>query len=506
MRSNVFTAIILFIIAPLGFLAADVTLPSIVGSNMVIQQNSPFVLWGWADPGENVVIRADWLEKPVEVMTGDEKEWRVTLPPPQAGGPYRITIKGYNSIVLDNILCGEVWLASGQSNMAWPMRKTARAAEELPRARHDDIRLFHVNRTYASSPRSDVKARWQLCEPEAVDNFSAVAYYFARMLKEKLKVPVGIISSSKGGSPIEAWISEAVLREGNFTPALDSMWQNWSRRAPEDEKRYQQALKEWREKVKAGEVSLKKPRIPVSVKNLSTKHRRPAALYNAMIAPLENYAIKGVIWYQGESNVPRTEQFAGLFPALIKSWAAQRNRPYLPFYFSQIAPYDYKDENGPASRLREVQAGVLNLPHTGMAVITDVGNLNDIHPIRKKEVGERLALLALAGEYKMDTLKYSGPVLKTARKEGADVLLSFDFASSGLVQKGDRLTGFELAGPDGRFYPAEAKIEGRQIRVYSSAVEEPRQVRFGWHIEVIPNLFNGDDLPAYPFTARVAGR
>ncbi len=489
----------------LGFglpLPADVTLPALISSHMVIQRNSPFTVWGWADPGERVTVRADWLAHPLEVETGEDRAWRISLPPPEAGGPYRMVIKGYNSIVLDNILCGEVWLASGQSNMAWSLKKSAGAERELPRARHEEIRLFHVNRSHASVPREDVKGRWQSCEPEAVDNFSAVAYYFARKLHRHLRVPVGIIGAYKGGSPIEAWIAGEALRKGGFMTALEDMWRKWERRAPGDGKRYEKVLKEWREK-KAVSATPEKPRMPVSLKNLARPHRRPAALYNAMIAPLRNYGIKGVIWYQGENNVSRPTQYAGLFRALIKSWASGRNRPFLPFYYSQIAPYDYQAENDSASTLRAAQGEALKLPHTGMAVITDLGNLRDIHPVRKREVGERLARLALAGEYGVNNITPRGPRLKSARREGRHVWLSFDVADAGLTKKAGELTGFELAGGDGRFYAAVAEIHGNRVLVHSPFVTEPRRVRFGWHINVIPNLFNGEGLPAYPFFMRL---
>ncbi len=482
---------------------ADVRLPALISSNMVLQQNTRAPIWGWADAGEKISLRASWLTHRLTTVANSGGEWQVLLPTPAAGGPYKLIITGNNRIVLDNILSGEVWFASGQSNMAMAVEKCRNGEDEITTANYPDIRLFHVARQWAAEPQADCQGYWTGTTPETIRKFSGVAYFFARSLYNAINVPVGIISASKGGSPIESWIAGETLKaDPDFEPVF-ALWKKWEAEYPEANKKYRQARATWeKEKKRALALNRELPESPIrpeAVHQISRPHKRPGHNYNGMVAPIVPFAIKGFIWYQGESNVSRPEQYAKLFQTLITGWRQEWGRQELPFYFVQIAPYRYKEGPLKASHLREAQAQALLLPRTGMVVTTDVGDMEDVHPKNKQVVGQRLAQLALAKTYGFDTLVYSGPVYKSMQIEGSAIRLYFEHTGSGLMSKGSRPVGFEIAGKDKVFVPANAIIDGRAILVSSEEVKHPVAVRFAWCLKGIPDFFNKEGLPAAPF-------
>jgi len=414
---------------------ADVKLPHVIGRHMVLQRQRPVVIWGWADPGEAVTVS---LDRQSTRSTADDKgNWKVTLPALEADGkPHRVTVSGKNKIEIDDVLVGEVWLGSGQSNMEWPVIATQKAQEAIAAANHPQIRLFHVPKVQTPQPADDVNAEWRACTPQTIPGFSAALYFFGRRLHKDLNVPVGLINDSWGGSPIEAWLV-------------------------------------------AGQKS--------------------GGMYNGMTAPVKSFAVRGVIWYQGESNVGSGLAYFGNMKALIEGWRNAWGYEF-PFYFVQLAPWSGYQPNA-LPPLWEAQAESLKIPGTGMAVVTDlVDDVKDIHPSNKRDVGNRLALWALAKTYGKKDLVYSGPLYRSMAVEGNKVRLSFAHLGGGLKSRdGKPLAEFQIAGADGKFVPAEATIDGGTVVVQSKDVAAPQQVRFGWHNTANPNLINAEGLPASPF-------
>jgi sialate O-acetylesterase len=357
------------------------------------------------------------------------------------------------------VLVGEVWLCSGQSNMGMTVNRCNNADQEIAAAKYPNIRLFTVGRNPAPEPVDDVEGAWAACSPATVADFSAAAYFFGRKLHEELGVAVGLVNTSWGGSLCEAWTSrEALDGDADFQPIL-------KRSA----------------KFKPGEKN------------------QAAVLYNGMIAPIVPLGIRGAIWYQGESNVSRAEQYTKLFPTMIADWRKRWGQGDFPVLFVQLAPFVYKNADPKClAELWEAQAKTLAVANTGMAVTTDVGDLKDIHPKNKQEVGRRLALWALAKTYGKDQV-YSGPLYKEMKIEGDKIRLSFDHLGGGLVAKDGPLKCFTIAGDDGQFVPAEAAIDGESIVASSVQVKKPVAVRFAWQHDAEPNLFNQAGLPASPF-------
>ncbi len=482
---------------------ADIRLPSILGNHMVIQQNTVIKIWGWAEAGENVNVKGSWQKSDASTVANERGEWNVEINSPSAGGPYAIIIEGKNKIVLQDILAGEVWFASGQSNMDMALRHCENAQSEIAAATYPEIRLFHVGHIHSEEPQDDCTGAWVKCTPQSAGEFSAVAYYFGRKLQKELYLPIGLISSSKGGSPAEAWMSIESLRNASLLSELVEMWNKWQKEFPEAEESFQKKYKIWlEEKQQAQKNSKPEPEEPqksTACDMMSKPHRRPGALYNAMVVPILPYNIKGVIWYQGENNVDRPVQYRKLFPALIESWRTDWQQEDLYFYYAQIAPFRYTGEEKVASLLREAQTMTMSVPNTGMVVTADIGNINDIHPKNKHDVGERLALWALAKTYGNEKIVCSGPLYHSMQFEYKGIRISFDYAETGLIKKGESLTHFEIAGEDQIFYPAIAEIEGSTILVSSKKVPIPVAVRYGWTITSIPNLYNRGGLPAAPF-------
>jgi sialate O-acetylesterase len=425
---------------------ADLRLPSVIGSHMVLQRDKPLPIWGWAEPGEEVTVAFAGQSK--STKADRQGNWKVTLEPVQADGKsHEMTIKGETTITLKDVLIGEVWIGSGQSNMEWSLAATQKAKEAIAAAKHPNIRLFHV-RSGIATPRAlrdvpvvDRPVSWHACTPQTVPGFSGVLYYFGRKLHQDLDVPIGLINSSWGGSRIEPW---TVTEKGS------------------------------------------------------------GGMYNAMISPLMPFAIRGVTWYQGESNVGEGVKYRDRMEALIKGWRKTWGKD-MPFYFVQIAPWS-RYGAGLLPPLWEGQTATLKIPHTGMAVTTDlVDDINDIHPQNKLDVGNRLALWALAKTYGKKDLACSGPLFKSMKiDEGrGKIVLSFAHTGGGLKSRdGKPLSEFEIAGEDGKFVPAEAVIDGDSVVVHAAGVEKPTQVRFGWRNTANPNLMNKDGLPASPFQTK----
>jgi sialate O-acetylesterase len=627
---------------------------------MVLQSNAMAPVWGWAQKGTKVTVSPAWGD-PVDVRADEQGRWTASIQTPDVGGPSSLTISTSDTTVtIRDIVFGEVWLGSGQSNMemplkGWPPNDPIEGSEtEIATADYPLIRMFTVERTVSLTPKDDVKGRWIVASPETVGDFSATAYFFAKALHAGLDVPIGILHSSWGGTPAEAWVppTDLVNVDGfesvneNFATAEadmvayqawvsqldlvtdsinaslsfddhafssvdfdDSGWKTmpvpqsleqtlpafdgalWYRTdfefdgdvsasgwslylGPVDDidatylngtkiggyetDGHWQTVRDY--PILAGLLKPGKNVIAVrvidlrggggfyggdapSLRNgsesislggdwryhpvamvadggfrvfgdgaksyestpkagLQLSPNSPSMLYNGMIAPIVPYAMKGVIWYQGESNVGRGKQYEILFPALINSWRERWNQGEFPFYFVQIAPYSYgESEPGPAAELREAQRKTLSLPNTGMVVTTDIGNPTNIHPANKKDVGGRLALWALAKTYGHDMV-YSGPLADRVEFKGQQAVVYFKETGSGLVAKGGPLTDFELAGADGVFHPARAVISGETVEITSADVPEPVVVRFGWKEAAQPNLFNKEGLPASSFRLR----
>lgn len=466
--------LLFYLLLSVGFLYnsklyAKVRLPDLVSSNMVLQRNTTITLWGWAEPGEKFMISASWLKNPVRVIADTKGNWKVNVLTTSTKQPQSIKITGNKEMIsLDNILLGEVWLCSGQSNMEIPVtgflgQPVFGAQEAITNANDEDIRLFSVGHQASLLPENQLNTHstWHPADPENIKNFSAIGYFFGKRLHDILKVPVGLIHSSWGGSLIEAWMSKEALS------------------------------------------SVKEP--DLNGVDLKRGNRFPTVLFNAMINPLIPYTIKGAIWYQGEANVGKPEEYKLLFQGMIKDWRARWGIGDFPFYYVQIAPYKYGKQNrmedaNNAALLREVQVQCLDLiPNTGLAVTLDIGNENIIHPPNKKEVSDRLLYNALYSTYGYKSIPFSGPTLDSVIIKDKGIYLSFNHAEKGLYAFG-KLDGFDISGADKIFYPADASIfQGNRVFVKSSKVTDPVAVRYGFRSWAAATLFNTFLLPASSF-------
>lgn len=647
MKSKNFTIIVL-LLALTSILFADAKLPAVISDHMVLQQNSKANIWGWAEPGEKIEVKGSWQWLFGSSTTTDKDgNWHLAIPTPKAGGPYEINIKANNTIAINDVMIGEVWVCSGQSNMEMGMKMVENSDTEIAAADYPNIRLFDVARQTSSHPNQDLTGSWVRCSPETVAShgtwggFSATAYYFGRQLHKELNVPVGLISSNWGGTVAQAWTPGDML--GDF-PEYDQIAKELkSYNLQEIEKRDREKMNEWQNKVGQTDLGSKqgwervnfddsewktmdqpvawsktelddfdgvvwfrkytnlppswankdliielgpiddidtvyfngqqigqnitwsvkrKYTVPASVskvgKNLiairvidgqseggmcgkpeqmiiypagasvdsaatlagSWKYKvsshikevpptptllkklssnTPSVLYNGMIAPLVPYTIKGAIWYQGESNAQKPIEYRSLFPNMVESWREKWGIGDFPFYYVQIAPYHYKGQDINSAMLREAQTFSMSTPNTGMVVVSDIGDNDDIHPKNKLDVGKRLSLWALAKTYNKKGITYSGPIYKDMKIEGDKIRVSFDYTGSGLMAKGGPLTDFTIAGPDKNFVDATAVIDGDTIVVSSDSVPNPVAVRFAFTNTNNPNLFNKEGLPASSF-------
>lgn len=449
---------------------AEIKLPAIVSSHMVLQRNTTVVLWGWADAGEKITINTSWLTAPIATTTDSKGNWKIEIQTTNDKTPQTLKLTGDDSnIVLEDVLFGEVWLCSGQSNMQQPLngysgQPTFGGLEAIVKANNTNLRLFTVDRLGAKTPLNDVEkySGWQAVNPKNAKDFSAIAYFFGQQLQEILDVPVGMIHTSWGGSSVQAWLSKEAIEA------------------------YQ--------KVDLSGVDITE----------GTNHI-PTALYNAMIHPLVPYTLKGALWYQGESNRGEPENYKKLFPAMVKDWRSQWNIGDFPFYYVQIAPYMYGDNEvfdtpDNSAFIRETQLQCLDLiPNSGMAVTMDIGDDYCIHPPKKKEVADRLLFNALHQTYGFDTVDDAGPIYESSEPKEGGLLLSFKNAETGLFAY-DELEGFEIAGDDKVFYPAIATIEDRKnVLVKSDKVSAPKAVRYAWRNWIVGTLYDTNLLPASSF-------
>lgn len=474
-------------------LLAEVRVPLVIGQHMVLQRDVPARIWGTAAVEEPVTVRFRGQELKT---AGDELgRWSVHVWPGEAGGPFELRIEGPNNrVVVDDILVGDVWVASGQSNMEWPMSRSRDADKEIAAATDPNIRFFRVMHKVSDVPLEDVQGPgWRAAAPDTMRDASAVAWFFARSLQRHLKVPIGVIQSAWGGTPAEAWTSGRALAAD---PALQPAFTEWARvlaAYPEASAAYMRRVKEWENSGSKGN----RPAPPQG-----PGHQwQPAGLYNGMIAPLTPYAVRGFIWYQGESNATpaRAHYYHRLFSTMIRDWRRAWGLGELPFLFVQLANYGKVAPDNKWAELREAQTETLALRNTGMAVTIDIGDPQDIHPTNKQDVGARLALAARTIAYGERGLVYSGPLYRQATREGSAMRVWFDHTGGGLKSNGGELRGFTIAGRDGRFAPATARIEKNTVVVSSPDVPQPVSVRYGWEASPELNLFNAEGLPASPF-------
>lgn len=486
-------------------LYGDVTLGALFCDHAVLQRGQPVPIWGTAEPGEAVTV--EFAGQKHSVQAGIDGKWQVQLKPMPASAIGRtLTMTGRNVVKITDVLVGEVWLASGQSNMEWSVKLTTDAEKEIASADHPTIRQFDVPLAVAATPQSATKGAWTVCSPATAGEFSAVAYFFALEIQRATGVPVGIINSTCGGTPIESWMSADTLAGDPAFKATLERWEKTLQEYPEKKAGYDAAIAKWKRsdaaaasRGKEAQVTFRKTNLPPRAPRGPGHHWTPSGLFNGMIAPLAPYAIDGAIWYQGESNVDHASEYGALLKAMIRHWRTVWQRDF-PFYLVQLANFKGSPgELGPNQWpwLREAQAGVLMLQQTGMAVTIDVGTPGNIHPRNKQPVGQRLALIARRQLWH-EPIEDSGPVLAGFEKEGASLRLKFSHAS-GLNSGGEPLTDFTIAGADGVFHPAEAWLDGETVIVSSSAVTAPVAARYGWSNAPVARLRNGDGLPASPF-------
>ena len=456
------TVLIVLVISS-GTLFGEVKLPAIFGDNMVLQQKTDAAIWGTAEKNGTVKVITSWNNKFYTVKAGSDGKWKVKVSTPSAGGPYEISISDGKTLKLKNVLVGEVWICSGQSNMEMPVKgyfnqPITGSNNAIATSSNPGIRLFTVKKATSLQPVDDFVGNWQVCEPENVSEFSATAYFFGLYLNKILNVPVGLINTSWGGTRIEPWISENGIRKFDFVPLPD--------------------------KNQTGTLS----------------PQTPTVLFNAMINPMVGFGIRGAIWYQGESNRNEADKYVSLLPGLVENWRSVWGVGEFPFYYVQIAPFDYGTGGLSSAYLREAQLKAsAAIPNIGMACIMDLGEKDNIHPADKKTGSERLALLALNKTYGKSGFASSGPEFKEMTVEGPVVKMAFKNAVNGLTSFGKELSCFEVAGSNKRFFPAKAFITATGITLMCPYVNEPVAVRYAFKDFIIGDLFNTEGLPASSF-------
>jgi len=453
-------SLVIGLLVMMGSLHAQLRLPALYDDHMVLQQQSPVPIWGWSHPTQEIKIKVSWDTTTIKTKSDNATYWAATLYTPTAGGPHTITITAGGEVrTLTDVMVGEVWLCSGQSNMEWGMHASGDGKKIIDQVNDPQIRLFHVPKSAASTLQVKGEGDWRVCDKDAVRYFSAVSYFFGKKLQGNLNVPIGLVNISWGGTPAEVWV-------------------------PKENIDANEALK-----VAAEKQGDDRPWCP----------SKPGVVFNAMVNPLIPFRFAGALWYQGESNTGLSATYKPLMEQLILSWRKQFLSDF-PFYYVQIAPYSGYGEPGIGPALREQETKMLQIPKTGMVVISDfVDDVKDIHPQFKKPVGERLADVALADTYGKKGIAYQSPIYKAMKVEKGKIRISFDNVPTKLISKGGEPTEFRIAGEDQKFYPAKVKVEGNTVVVSAKEVKKPVAVRFGWRNDSIPNLFSSEGLPVSCF-------
>ncbi|MDR0713645.1 MAG: sialate O-acetylesterase [Bacteroidales bacterium] len=441
-----FFAVWILMTAAVFQIKAEIKLPAIFSDNMVLQQQSQVAVWGWAKANANVKVTSSWNKKSYTVQSDGKGFWKVKIATPVAGyTPYTLTVSDGKPVTLKNVLIGEVWICSGQSNMEMPMRGNVGqpiegGPEDIIRSTNAGIRCFTVKRVSTVTPKEDCTGNWKIANPGTVPDFTATGYYFGRLLNEALNVPVGLIHTSWGGSRIEAWMTPASVKN-----------------VPEKT-------------------------IPASDADIKVINGDPTVLYNGMLHPLVGYGIRGAIWYQGESNKGEPNLYVKMFDLMVREWRNIWGVGEFPFYYCQIAPYNYGGGHPNSGYIREAQAKGLLTPNTGMAVLMDANSPACIHPPKKRDAGERMALWALAKTYGYEKIHYRSPEMESFQKEGRVAIITFNTFGSdrGLTTHGKDIKNFVIAGKDKRFHAAKAVLSGNKVYLFSPAVAEPEAVRYCW--------------------------
>jgi sialate O-acetylesterase len=482
----------MFVLA--GIARADVKLANLFTAHAVLQQGGPVPVFGTAAAGEVVTVTI--AGKSASATANEKGKWQAQLPALPAGGPYELVVKGKNELKVPDVMVGEVWIASGQSNMEWPLGNGSATAQEIASANYPKFRMFTVTKSVTSKPAADVGGEWRVCQPATASAFSAVAYYFGKELHNTLKVPVGIIHTSFGNTPAEAWTQLAALQaDPELKPIVD--------RSELALEAYPKQLDDWKQ---ASENAEKEGTpIPPPPKDPRSDSWRPGGVYNAMVAPIVPYEVRGVIWYQGESNVNRAFQYRKLLPTMIKTWRdawAKSDPAAMPFYIVQLAnftPPPAEPGESDWAELREAQTLTVKMPGNALACTIDIGDANDIHPRNKEDVGHRLALIALAKTYGKSDVAYAGPEFDSMAIEGREIRVTFKNADGLSTRDGGAVKGFAVAGADRAWHWADGKIEGSSVVVHSDKVPKPIAVRYAWAHNPPTNLYNRAGLPAEPF-------
>jgi len=463
---------------------ADVRLPNIISDHMLLQRDMPVRIFGKASPGEPVTVA--FRGQTARTVTDATGRWEAWLKPLAAGPSATMTVQGTNTLTIADVLVGDVWVGSGQSNMQWAVWQSDNADAEIAAAKFPEIRLFYVPRKTSPAPVEDVDARWVVCSPETIREFSAVLYYFGRQMHRDLKTPMGLIHSSWGGTPIASWLSGPSLARNRTLEPFLTYWQNAILQYPVNQSRYEQALQKWEADGSQGP----RPSAPLGPGHA----HEPTSLFNAMIAPLVKYTIKGALWYQGETEAGRAQGdiYGEALMTLVHDWRRAFGQGDFPFYWVQLANYGNAAKNGHWMRVQEGQVKATALRNTGIAIINDIGNPTNIHPTNKQDVGRRLALLAQN--------KGASPLYRQFTRESGAIRIWFDHTGKGLKVRGSGpVTGFQIAGADGKYVAATAQIDGATVVVSSPEVTDPRSVRYAWDYNPDANLVNEWGLPASIF-------
>ncbi len=479
-------------------MSADIQLPAIIGNHMVLKQKGSVPLWGKEDAGTPISIYTSWNKKTYSTISDLKGDWKINIKTPVAGGPYEVIIKGKNTVTLTDVLIGEVWLSSGQSNMEFTLKRDKQAKTALEDANnHPTIRLFKVQRQVCEQIQENFapNTSWKICSKETAAGFSAMTYYFAVQLQEKLHVPIGLINASWGGTGIEAWISDTVQQSDTLLQKPIERWNNWLISYKTDSLNYENEKLRWKTDSING-IKRKRPQEPQGLIAINRPHRKPGVLYNGMIAPCIPYALTGILWYQGTSNVNFADEYEHQLNTLIQSWRKAWGEDF-DALIGQLTAYDYASSDN-ASILREAQLNQRKLKNTYVFCSIDSGDLKDVHPVNKFPYGERFSFLALSKVYHFKDVPFTSPIFKSMKQQSGTLVISFE-NNKGLYIKGEKLNDIFISTDGTNFLPALAKVENNKLIVYHPDIQSPVAVKYAWNNTVDANLYNGDNLPAFPF-------